>query len=77
MFMDKEFKHKEGTIKVTQQEDSITVNPLEKEGIIEVNNSQSKESILQEVEDKLNLMYTGYPTVVKEFIKWLEDVVWK
>ena len=30
---------------------------------------------IKEIEDRLNLVYTGSHSIVKEFIKWLEDVV--
>ena len=73
--MEKQFKHKDGNIKVTQEEDIITVDPLEKKEVINVDSTQSKESILREIEDKLNLIYAGSHVIVKEFIKWLEDVV--
>ncbi|MBC8061620.1 MAG: hypothetical protein H7Y18_13265 [Clostridiaceae bacterium] len=73
--MEKQFKHKDGNIKITQEEFSITVDPLEKKEVIKVDSDQSKESLLNEIEDKLNLIYTGSPAIIKEFIKWLEDVV--
>ena len=73
--MEKQFKHKDGNIKVTQEEDIITVDPLEKKEVINVDSTQSKESLLREIEDKLNLIYAGSHVIVKEFIKWLEDVV--
>ena len=73
--MEKQFKHKDGNIKVTQEEYTITVDPLEKKEVINVDSTQSKESVLKEIEDKLNLIYTGSHVIVKEFIKWLEDVV--
>lgn len=73
--MVKKFEHKDGTIEVTRDEDSIVVNPTEKDGIIKVASNQSKESLLHEVESKLNLMYGKSPAVVKEFIRWLEDVI--
>lgn len=73
--MEKQFKHKDGNIKVTQEEFSITVDPLDKKEVIKVDSAQSKDSILNEIEDKLNIIYTGSPVIVKEFIKWLEDVV--
>ena len=73
--MEKQFRHKDGNIKVTQEGDSITVDPLEKKEVIKVNSAQTKESLLNEIETKLNVVYTGSPTIVKEFIKWLEDVV--
>ena len=73
--MENQFKHKDGTIKVTQEEYTITVDPLEKKEVINVDSTQSKESLLKEIEDKLNLIYVGSHVIVKEFIKWLEDVV--
>ena len=73
--MVKKFEHKDGTFEVTHVEDNIVVNPLEKDGVIKVASNQSKESLLHEVEGKLNLMYTKSPAVVKEFIRWLEDVI--
>ena len=73
--MVKKFEHKDGTIEVTRDEDSIVVNPKEKDGVIKVASNQSKESLLHEVESKLNLMYGKSPAVVKEFIRWLEDVI--
>ena len=73
--MEKEFKHKDGNIKVTQDEDYIVVNPTGKEETITVDNTQPKESIIKEVENKLNKIYAGSPAVVKEFIKWLDEVV--
>ena len=73
--MEKQFKHKDGNIKVTQGEHSITVDPLEKKEVIKIDSAQSKASILKETEAKLNLIYTGSPAIIKEFIKWLEDVV--
>lgn len=73
--MEQQFKHKDGNIKVTQEEDSITIDPLEKKEVIKVDSDQSKASLLKEIEDRLNLVYTGSHSIVKEFIKWLEDVV--
>ena len=73
--MVKRFKHKDGTIEVTQEKDNIIVNPVEKDGMIKVASNQSKESLLHEVEDKLNEMYGKSPAIVKEFIRWLEDVI--
>ena len=73
--MFKEFKHKDGVIEVTRSEDTITVNPKEADGVIKVNKNQPKESLVQEVENKLNLIYTGSPVIIKEFIKWLEEVL--
>ena len=73
--MEKEFKHKDGNIKVTQEEDYLIVDPTEKEGTITVDNTQPKASVIKEVENKLNKIYAGSPAVVKEFIKWLDEVV--
>jgi hypothetical protein len=73
--MVKKFEHKDGTIEVTREKDNIVVNPTEKDGIIKVASNQSKESLLNEIEDKLNIMYDRSPAVVKEFIRWLEDVL--
>ena len=73
--MEKQFKHKDGNIRVIKEKDSIIVDPLEKKEVIKVNSAQTKESLLNEIETKLNVVYTGYPNIVKEFIKWLEDVV--
>ncbi len=73
--IEKEFKHKDGNIRVTQEEHNITVNPTEKDEIIKVNKHQPKESVLQEIEDKLNLIYTESPLIIKEFIQWLEEVL--
>jgi hypothetical protein len=73
--MVKKFEHKDGTFEVTRVEDNIVVNPTEKDGVIKVASNQSKESLLHEVEGKLNVMYTKSPAVVKEFIRWLEDVI--
>ena len=67
--MTKKFEHKDGTIEVTREKDSIIVNPSEKEGIIKVASNQSKETLLNEVEAKLNVMYSKSPNVVKEFIR--------
>ena len=73
--MEKQFKHKDGNIRVIQEEYSITVDPLDKEEVIKVDSAQSKDSMLNEIEDRLNNVYTGSPTIVKEFIKWLENVI--
>ena len=73
--MENQFKHKDGNIKITQEEDYITIDPLEKKEVIKVESDQSKASLLKEIESKLNLIYTGSNGIVKEFIKWLEDVV--
>lgn len=73
--MEKEFKHKDGNIKITQDEDMLVVNPAEKKETITVSNAQPKENVLKEVEEKLNTIYAGSPVVVREFIKWLEEVV--
>jgi len=73
--MENQFKHKDGNIKITQEEDYITIDPLEKKEVIKVESDQSKASLLKEIEGKLNLIYTGSNGIVKEFIKWLEDVV--
>lgn len=73
--MVKKFNHKDGVIEVTRGEDTITVDPKEAEGVIKVNKNQPKESLVQEVEDKLNLIYSGSPVIIKEFIKWLEEVL--
>ena len=73
--MAKKFEHKDGTIEVTRDKDSIIVNPSEKDGIIKVASNQSKENLLNEIEVKLNVMYGKTPKVVKEFIRWLEDVI--
>ena len=73
--MEKQFKHKDGNIKVTQEEHTITVDPVNRKEVINVDSTQSKASVLKEIEDKLNLIYTGSHVIVKEFIKWLEDVV--
>ena len=73
--MVKKFEHKDGTIEVTQEKDNIIVNPVEKVGMIKVASNQSRESLFHEVEDKLNEMYGKSPLIVKEFIRWLEDVI--
>lgn len=73
--MVKKFEHKDGTIEVTQEKDNIIVNPVEKVGMIKVASNQSRASLFHEVEVKLNEMYGKSPAIVKEFIRWLEDVI--
>lgn len=73
--MIKEFKHNEGKFEVTQDENNITVNPSEKEGSITVSKDQSKETLINEIEDNLVKMYEYSPLIVKEFVIWLQDVI--
>ncbi|MDP4145719.1 MAG: hypothetical protein Q8936_14735 [Bacillota bacterium] len=71
----KKFTHDNGSIEVTKENNILKVNPVEKDGEIHVNTNQSKESLFQEIEDKLNLIYVESPEVVKDFITWLEVVI--
>jgi hypothetical protein len=75
MNLKKEFKHEEGIIEVTHSTNNITIDPKEKDDVINVKKDQSKESIIEEIKEKLTLIYTDSPSIVKDFITWLEEVL--